>query len=296
MIYGVDVSAYQSAQFPLTTPGDHKPVDYAFMKVTQGLGYINPLWVAQRQWARDNGLAVGFYHYPDMNNSPVTEADHFLAQVAWQPGDIIALDWEGYDQANRNVPKTRQLSYRDGWLAYVKGKMNPHRVGMYCNTDYWRNVDTNSNCGDFLWIATADLPPGQPGITFPWTFHQYSTSGNLDHDVAQFASRQELIDWAGGDMALSADDKKWISSEIKNQVQALMMATSLVDSKAHGFGYFLAHLEKTATDLTAQAKANGASLTELKTVLSAVDLSQLPAEVAAKVEALKLVVTVTEGP
>jgi hypothetical protein len=42
----------------------------------------------------------------------------------------------------------------------------------------------------------------------------------------------------------------------------------------------------------AQAKANGATLTEVKTVLAALDLSQVPADVAAKIEALKLIVTV----
>jgi hypothetical protein len=132
-----------------------------------------------------------------MANDPVKEADYFLKQVAWKPGDIIVLDWEGYDSANRTVPHSRMLAYRDAWLKYVKGKMPGHRVGMYCNTDYWLHVDQTGNCGDFLWIATAGVPAGQPGIKAKWAFHQYSTAGGIDHDVAAFDSRAALAAWAG---------------------------------------------------------------------------------------------------
>jgi len=89
-------------------------------------------------------------------------------------------------------------------------------------------------------------------------------------------------------VALTADDKKWI--------QAQLSATSLVDSKAHGFGYYLAHGEKTLADILAQAKANGTTLSTVKATLDSLDLSQVPAEVAAKIEHLKLVVTVEETP
>jgi hypothetical protein len=192
VIKGIDVSAYQPEAYDTTG------LDFVFTKITEGLSYINPRWVAQRDRAKSKGLVWGAYHYPHMANDPIAEADFFLKQVKWAPGDIIVLDWEGYDSANRGVPKSRQIAYRDAWLKYVKGKMPGHRVGMYCNVDYWRNVDTSSNCGDFLWIATAGAPAGRPGITYPWTFHQYSTANNIDHDVANFPTRAALAAWAAG--------------------------------------------------------------------------------------------------
>ena len=191
MIHGIDVSAYQSATYSTAS------LDFVFTKVTEGLSYVNPRWAAQRDRAKAAGLVWGAYHYPHMANNPVEEADYFLKQVKWAPGDIIVLDWEGYDSANRTVPHTRMVAYREAWLSYVKGRMPGHRVGIYCNTDYWRNVDTTSNCGDFLWIATAGVPAGQPGIKAKWTFHQYSTAGGIDHDVANFTSRAALAAWAG---------------------------------------------------------------------------------------------------
>ncbi|MGW3152790.1 glycoside hydrolase family 25 protein [Streptomyces sp. NPDC001089] len=191
MIKGIDVSAYQPATY------DTAGLDFVITKITEGLSYTNPRWAAQRDHAKSKGLVWGAYHYPHMANDPVAEADFFLKQVAWKPGDIIVLDWEGYDSANKGVAKSRQLAYRDAWLKHVKGKMAAHRVGMYCNTDYWENVDKTSNCGDFLWIATGGAPAGQPGIKHPWTFHQYSTANDIDHDVANFSSRAALAAWAG---------------------------------------------------------------------------------------------------
>jgi len=191
-IHGVDVSAYQSETYNLTG------LDFVFVKATEGLSYTNPRMAAQVKRARDAGLVVGFYHYPHMGNDPVAEANYFLRKAPIQAGDIIVFDWEGYDAANKGVPKSRQITYRDAWLAYVKGKLPTHRVGMYCNTDYWLNVDSSSNCGDFLWIATGNRPAGQPGIKSAWTFHQYSTANNIDHDVANFPDRAALASWARG--------------------------------------------------------------------------------------------------
>ncbi|WP_063752472.1 glycoside hydrolase family 25 protein [Streptomyces natalensis] len=204
MIHGIDVSAYQSETY--STSG----LDFVFTKITEGLSYINPRWVAQRDRAKAAGLVWGAYHYPHMANDPKAEATYFLKQVAWKPGDLIVLDWEGYDTANKAVPKAQQIAYRDAWLKYVKSVIPDHRVGMYCNTDYWRNVDQTSTCGDFLWIATGGEPAGQPGIDYGWTFHQYSTANNIDHDVANFPDRAALAAWASNTqedpVALTSDD------------------------------------------------------------------------------------------
>lgn len=213
MIHGIDVSAYQSTMY------DTAGLDFVFTKITEGLSYINPKWVQQRDHAKNQGLVWGAYHYPHMANDPRAEAAYFLKQVAWKPGDIIVLDWEGYDAANRGVPRSKQIAYRDAWLKYVKSVMPEYRVGMYCNTDYWLNVDATSTCGDFLWIATGGKPAGQPGIDYAWTFHQYSTANNVDHDVANFTDRAALAAWARGlteenDMAITDADATKIARRV----------------------------------------------------------------------------------
>jgi hypothetical protein len=283
-IYGVDVSAYQPINFTLTTPGDGRRVDFVFIKITEGVSVLNSKWTAQRQWARDHNLVTGFYHFARPGDM-VAQAEHFLSQINLVPGDVIAFDWEDAGVSS---------AQKDAWISYVQTRAPGHRVILYCNTSFWKDRDLTSFAGDGLWIATGGIPVGQPPILSNWLIHQYSTAGDYDHDFAQFATKADMITWANGDsdMPLTTADKTWISAEIKKQVSALLSSTSLMDNKAHGFGWFLAHAQQDVAGVLAQAKANGATLSELKAVLASLDLSQVPADVAAKIESLKLVVTV----
>jgi hypothetical protein len=188
-IYGQDWASYQSA-----TP-DTSGLSFVFIKVTEGLNYTNPEWTSQRDDARSAGLVVGYYHYPHMANSVQAEADRFLSVAQPQPGEILVLDWEGYDSANSSVSKADQLAYKEAWLRYVKQKTPNLAVGMYCNFDYWENVDTTGYVADFLWIATAGRAAGDPGIRANWLFHQYSDSP-VDQDYCHLGSTDELRSWA----------------------------------------------------------------------------------------------------
>lgn len=288
MIHGVDVSAYQSETYSIAG------LDFVFVKATEGLTYTNPRLAAQAKRARDAGLVVGFYHYPHMANDPQAEADYFLKKAPIQAGDIIVFDWEGYDTANKGVAKSRQVAYRDAWLKYVKGKMPGHKVGMYCNTDYWLNVDTTSNCGDFLWIATGGLPAGQPGIKSPWLIHQYSTAGGIDHDVAAFTDRAALRAWAAGTTPQENDMTPDQATQLQQLHDNLLSITSLTEKDAkgnpavHGAGYYLAHIHYDALKIAASEAAQTAALTALATAIgkvdAAIDVPGLVAEVKAAID------------
>jgi hypothetical protein len=283
MIYGVDVSNYQPINFALTTPSDGHPVDFVIIKITEGMSYTNSKWTAQRQWARDHGLSVGFYHFA-RPGSMTDQANRFLDQVNLVPGDHLWFDWEDAGVSS---------DQKDGWINYVQGRAPGHRVGLYCNTSFWLGRDTSGFAGDGLWIATGRIPAGHPPINATWRIHQYSTEGDYDHDLAQFASRADMIIWAKGSetVALTASELKLLTETH----DALTKITSLTDGKVHQAGYYLAHGQQDVAAVLAQARANGAALTAIMQTLSSLDLSQVPAEVAAKIEALKLVVTVTEG-
>src|SRR6266446_2760326 len=173
--YGQDWSSYQSSA-PDTTG-----LSFAFVKVTEGLHYVNPKWSAQREQAQSKGLLWGAYHYPNMHDSAKEEADFFLSKVKWEPGDMVVLDWEGYDRNNAGLTNKQRNSYKESYLSYIKSKLPHNPVGIYCNTDYWLNVDTSNSYQDFLWIATAGKHAGDPGIKADWLFHQYSAS-SVDKD------------------------------------------------------------------------------------------------------------------
>jgi hypothetical protein len=298
MIYGLDASAFQAETIPAMTPSDNKPVAFCIIKATQGTSYINPRMAAQAASARAKGQIVGFYHFLEKGNVAAQVA-YFVQHAASQEGDLLAIDWE----TNPLTSTYPSNGDKDNAIKATQAARPGHRVLLYCNTSFWKSIDTTSFAGDGLWIATAGYAAGKPPITAPWVIHQYSTAGDYDHDVAQFTDQGAMRAWAqeGTDVALTADDKAWITAQLT--------ATSLVDNKAHGQGYYLAHAEQTLKAIASQSSTNGTGISALtaalktantkldavSAVLASVDLSQLPQEIAAKLESLKLVVSVTEG-
>lgn len=184
MITGVDVSSWQPEGFPLVLDGS--PVDFAIIKVTEGEDYTNPKWKAQRDFARSRGLSVGYYHFIRPGDI-VKQSDDFLATAQPAPGEHLWVDWE--DAAV-------SCDQKDDFIHLVKEAAPQYRVGLYCNRHFWLNLDTTSFAGDALWIAHHAVPASYPDIESQWAIHQYSTEGGIDHNVARFADRQAMKDWA----------------------------------------------------------------------------------------------------
>ncbi|MFZ3473082.1 glycoside hydrolase family 25 protein [Streptomyces sp. 4.24] len=251
-IYGQDWASYQSDEPSVAG------IDFVIGKVTEGLGYTNPKWIRQRDHAKANGLVWGAYHYPHMANDPKEEADYFLRQVGWQPGDIIVLDWEGYDNANQGVSRARQLAYKEEWLRHVKAKMPGHRVGMYANVDYWKNVDTTGYYGDFLWIATGGRPAGAPGIKAPWLFHQYKASP-VDTNYCHLESRAKLRAWA---LSTTEEDDMPTAEEIANAVWAHAETNAATGQPVY-MGAVMAWMDKVHNNQTGQIAAMQGAITAL---------------------------------
>ncbi len=83
----------------------------------------------------------------------------------------------------------------------MKALRPDNRVILYANRNYWLNVDTTSYAGDGLWIADY-VTAGKPRIQATWRFHQY-TDDPVDTNVADFASKAALRQWADGAWGLS---------------------------------------------------------------------------------------------
>ncbi|MGW4561819.1 glycoside hydrolase family 25 protein [Streptomyces sp. NPDC004561] len=182
MLHGIDVSAFQSSAY------DTDGSSFVFIKATEGRSYVNPRLTAQTKTGRDAGLVVGFYHFLWPGNL-TAQAEHFVQHAPERPGDILAVDWETTGDGTH-----ASNAEKDAFIRKVK-QLRPHnRVVLYCNRDFWLTVDSTSYAGDGLWIADY-VTAGKPRIKAKWLFHQY-TSDPHDKNVAQFASKAELRDWA----------------------------------------------------------------------------------------------------
>ncbi len=179
-VSGIDVAAYQKTTY--STAG----LGLVIVKATEGTGYVNPAHAAQIKHGRDNHLVVGHYHFVRPGDMKA-QADYFFTHAAPSPGDILALDWE--DQGVSGAEK-------DAWIKHAQATAPGHRVLLYCNRDFWLNRDRTQFVGDGLWIADPGSPAGHPDVKHAWTIHQYSESGGIDHDVANFADKAALQAWA----------------------------------------------------------------------------------------------------
>ncbi|MFF9410108.1 GH25 family lysozyme [Streptomyces anandii] len=183
MLHGIDVSAYQSATYG--TDG----LSFVFIKATEGRSYVNSRLSAQTKHGRDAGLVVGFYHFLWPGNV-TAQAEYFVSHAPEKAGDILAVDWE------RTAEGTHATNAeKDQFIRKVKALRPHNRVILYTNRDFWLNVDTTSYAGDGLWIADY-VSAGHPRIKARWRFHQYTDEPH-DRNVADFASKAALKDWAG---------------------------------------------------------------------------------------------------
>ncbi|BBC93546.1 GH25 family lysozyme [Streptomyces griseofuscus] len=184
MLHGIDVSSFQSTSY------DTDGLSFVFMKATEGRSYVNPRLTAQTKTGRDAGLVVGFYHFLWPGNL-TAQADYFLQHTPERAGDILAVDWESTSDGTH-----ASNADKDSFIRKLK-QLRPHnKVVLYTNRDFWLNIDRTSYAGDGLWIADY-VTAGKPRIKAKWLFHQYASQPH-DKDLADFASKAALKEWAGG--------------------------------------------------------------------------------------------------
>lgn len=265
-VSGIDIASYQSETY--STAG----LAFVIIKATEGTGYVSPKYTAQLAHARAMGIVPGHYHFVRPGNM-TAQADYFLKHATIKAGDLIAFDWE--DTGVTGAEK-------DAWITYVEGKMPHNRVLLYCNRDFWLNRDTTSFCGDGLWIADPDAAAGHPRVQHAWTFHQYSSTGGLDRDVAAFANLAALKTWAAKGSTPPVTTPKPPATTTPSKGATVATTQDMVndltrigvvgsETKAgdvstrtmHEAGWFLAVTLKAVQDLQAQVKTLQAAVDKL---------------------------------
>lgn len=199
---GIDISRWQG-YIDLSKV----PCDFVIVKATQGIGYVSPTFKAQIEQADSLGKLLGVYHYASAGGAE-KEADHFLNTVHDYIGKaILALDWEGEQNANFNNP-----SYAMDFLHYVKSKTGITPF-IYMSKSVCRQYKWDSEYP--LWCAQyANKNPCYGYKDNPWTdkkgfgawnnckIFQYTSVGilpgynnDLDLDIA-FMTPNEWLAWA----------------------------------------------------------------------------------------------------
>lgn len=188
---GIDTASYQGCWNGAQAKSSG--VNFAFIKLNQGTGYVNPYATCQVNAARANGIREGAYDFASpQTSSPEAEADKFVAEARARGmvgRAIPVLDWEpsapgGY--------WGKQTWWALRWVNRVKSTwgVNPMiymSAAMIPTGDWSAVVATNAG----LWVAGYPRgymgdrlrdPGSVPYSVSPWPFAaawQYSSSGSV---------------------------------------------------------------------------------------------------------------------
>lgn len=102
-VHGIDVSHYQGdidwKMLAQTRQGQF-PVNFVFMKATEGGDYLDAKFAANFDSARTNGFVRGAYHFYNPKTDAVKQADFFIRSVKLEPGDlppVLDIEKKGKD-------------------------------------------------------------------------------------------------------------------------------------------------------------------------------------------------------
>ncbi len=105
-VHGIDISHYQGdiqwKMLEQTRQGQF-PIEFIFMKATEGGDYADDRFKANFDSARAHGFLRGAYHFYNPKTDPNRQADFFIRSVKLEPGDLPpVLDIE---KKSRDVKK-----------------------------------------------------------------------------------------------------------------------------------------------------------------------------------------------
>ncbi len=184
----------------------------AFIKATQGVGFVDPAFERNRSAAANAGVLAVPYHFLDAAD-PDRQAEHFLAATDLAEGQPAMIDWESAATVSAVVAFGRALAERarrDPVAYYGFAQLteaSPALAGWPLMLPEYPRGNAPGRYA-ILVERPPRLPPGRPsewrGAARPYDFHQYTPAGR----VAGIATAVDRSVWVGN----SADLKAWYAT------------------------------------------------------------------------------------
>ncbi|CRK53760.1 1,4-beta-N-acetylmuramidase [Rhodococcus sp. RD6.2] len=155
--------------------------EFAIVKATESLNYVNPYFVQDGIGMRAAGIARGAYHYADPTQSPEAQAAFFASTaapvIAGGLPPVLDIEHSG------GLPPAALIDWTRRYLNSVQALTGRQPI-IYTYPNFWRTAMANTT--EFsnypLWIAdyNGGAAPGPlPGGWRHWTFWQYTDSGRI---------------------------------------------------------------------------------------------------------------------
>lgn len=245
MAHGIDVSNNNGAV-------DWTGVAFAFLKATEGTGYVDKTLAAWRAQCADAGVEWGAYHFahPDQHSAQ-DEAAFFLANAP--KGTIApALDFETRKGVNplSIMGVDAAAAWINEWCSTVNAAWNQVPF-FYSFRDYMKRLAPLLQDWP-LWLASASGTPG----TFtsfagrPVAIEQWGIVGGVDQNESYFPLSSPLTTAQETDDMAAVDQAAF--DNMASQVQQLWDRRAEIDDVARGVAVLLA---RASGSTVADAKA-----------------------------------------
>ena len=175
-VHGIDISHYQGEvdwkMLKQTRQGQF-PINFVFMKATEGGDFSDDKFVANFDSARAHGFVRGAYHFYNPKTDAHKQADFFIQSVKLEPGDLPpVLDIE---KKGRDVKKLQQdLKV---WLRKVESHYGVKPI-IYASYKFKTRYLNDSVFNSYpYWIAHYYVDSVQ--YQGEWKFWQHTDVGTL---------------------------------------------------------------------------------------------------------------------
>ena len=201
-VLGLDVSDHQPVVDWSTVASEG--AQFAYVKATEGTGFVNPDFTSQYDGTYQAGLLRGAYHFALPNESTGAEqASYFVANGGGWTDDgqtlpgALDIEYNPYGAECYGLSQSAMVSWIASFDDTYQARTSVWPV-IYTATNWWVKCTGNySGFADLdpLWITGPGTGPGPlpAGWDF-FTFWQYSSDGTFpgDQDVFNGASGQLL--------------------------------------------------------------------------------------------------------
>lgn len=162
------------------------PVDYVYIKVNEGVGCTDPMFIKNASQAIQHGKKIGYYHFNSLNskdvvNDATSEAKEFLSLITKSPNPVPYLPYILDIETNKiELNKNEVLLWIKTFFAELKNE-GIVDVAIYSYASFLNeNLPANHDLGGIkLWLA-GYVPEQRLILPIGWKSYwmwQYTQSG-----------------------------------------------------------------------------------------------------------------------
>ncbi|MDD6540629.1 MAG: GH25 family lysozyme [Lentihominibacter sp.] len=176
-VKGLDVSNHQGE---IDWEGiDSQGFQFAYIKATEGSGYVDPRFEYNWKNARKHIFRVGAYHFMSYDTPGETQADTFIKTVPLKRDalpPVIDVEFYGdYRKSGHHPTMDQMYSVLDVMLAKLEKRYGKKPV-IYTNRYIYKTYISGRYDDYDIWISDQNIPDTLSDGS-DWTFCQYTFNG-----------------------------------------------------------------------------------------------------------------------